>query len=130
MSTDYSVVCDTCKEYRHLGQRMASTYSFGYGSKDRETPTEIMEWIAGHADQGHKLTILWSDAVPENCLDAEELAALKVALARSIEPSYVEQWMLEPNPMFGGRQPLQVMRDGHAELLWRMMDRLESGMPG
>lgn len=66
MSVDYQVYCVTCKKARHLGQRMAATFSFGYGSNDRETPPKIMEWIGDHIDCDHELRILWTDDVPDD----------------------------------------------------------------
>lgn len=51
MSTDYDVVCVKCRKGIHLGQRMAiDIYSFGFGSKDTETPPKIMRWIADHCE--------------------------------------------------------------------------------
>ena len=64
MSTDYSVICISCEESSHLGQRMAMTYSFGYGSKDITTPPKIMEWIAGHVDNGHNVKVVNSEDTP------------------------------------------------------------------
>lgn len=65
MSTDYSVACDTCKMYRHLGQRFASMhYAFGYGKNDDETRNKILEWISEHVEDRHKVSIYVSQFEP------------------------------------------------------------------
>jgi hypothetical protein len=66
MSTDYDVVCDECKQSRHLGQFMGGLYSFGYGSKDTETTPTIMRWISEHLDHVKALRVMNTDCVPED----------------------------------------------------------------
>lgn len=48
MSVDWTVVCDRCREYCHLGQDMGGTCSFGYGSKDEEGRVVVGEFISEH----------------------------------------------------------------------------------
>ena len=48
MSVDWSVVCDKCKQYHHLGQDMGGICSFGYGSKDQGGREQAGEFIAEH----------------------------------------------------------------------------------
>ncbi len=61
MSTDWNVVCDKCKKVRHLGQRMAMTCSFGFGSNDTEGHKEVAEWVSLHLECGPPLRIEVSD---------------------------------------------------------------------
>lgn len=61
MSTDYSIACTNCGEVRHLGQRFASGWAFGYGSFDSPTHEKIGEWIQQHIAQNHELRVYWSD---------------------------------------------------------------------
>jgi hypothetical protein len=70
VSTDFDVVCDKHAQYRHLGQRMGTTYSFGYGRNDVETQGVIAEWIIDHLGCG--LRIVNSDVdLPGHYVDAE-----------------------------------------------------------
>ncbi len=55
MSTDFDIVCMTCKQRSHLGQIMAARCSFGYGSKDVEGREEVAEKVYSHL--GHDLRI-------------------------------------------------------------------------
>ncbi len=55
MSTDFDVVCLACKQRSHLGQRMATVYSFGDGSKDISGRERVAEKICNHL--GHDLQI-------------------------------------------------------------------------
>lgn len=63
MSTDFELVCNTCKWRTHLGQRMASVFSFGYGSNDVKGAAEVAETIVGHL--GHDLRIFESEDGPQ-----------------------------------------------------------------
>jgi hypothetical protein len=44
---------------------MGMIYSFGYGSKDAETPPKIMEWISEHVYSKHTLGIALTHDVPD-----------------------------------------------------------------
>ena len=55
MSTDFSVACHTCRVVMHLGQRMADTYSFGFGSSDEDGAAIVAFYI--HEHLSHDLRI-------------------------------------------------------------------------
>jgi len=65
MSTDFTVVDDETKTYWHLGQRMATKYSFGYGSNDAEGISHAAEKIVDHLRLGKSLRIVLTDDIPE-----------------------------------------------------------------
>lgn len=48
MSTDWSVICDSCETYRHLGQDSGGIPSFGLGSKDEEGRKVVAEFVSEH----------------------------------------------------------------------------------
>jgi DNA-binding XRE family transcriptional regulator len=48
-------------------------------------------------------------------------------LSEIIEKADFATWLRKPNPVFGGRQPLQLIEDGRSDELWRMVYELESG---
>ena len=58
MSTDMVAVCDTCREEIHLGQRMGSGYSFGYGPRDAIGHGRAAEWCVEHAIHGRGVRVL------------------------------------------------------------------------
>ena len=64
MSTDWNVVCDKCKMYSHLGQRMGGLYTFGWGSKDDVGREKIGEFISDHVYHSN-LRIVLTDDLPE-----------------------------------------------------------------
>jgi hypothetical protein len=55
MSTDWDVVCYTCKLYTHLGQRFTTGPTFGFGTNDPQGRLIAAEFIAEHV--GHDLRI-------------------------------------------------------------------------
>ena len=65
MSTDFNVVDDEEKTFWHLGQRMSTTYSFGYGSKDQDGAANAAEMIVDHLRLGKSLRIVLTDDIPE-----------------------------------------------------------------
>ena len=65
MSTDFTVVDDETKTYWHLGQRMATNYSFGYGSNDAEGISNAAEKIGEQLRYGKRLRIVLTDDIPE-----------------------------------------------------------------
>jgi hypothetical protein len=65
MSTDFNVVDDDKKTFWHLGQRMATTYSFGFGSTDHEGASNAAERIADRLQPGKSLRIVLTDDIPE-----------------------------------------------------------------
>jgi len=67
MSTDFDVACHTCKKRKHLGQRMAMTFSFGFGSNDVSGASEASEFICNHL--GHDLRIYDVENVPPGFAD-------------------------------------------------------------
>jgi len=65
MSTDFTAVDDEQKVFWHLGQRMSTTYSFGFGSKDHEGAAKAAEMIVDHLRYGKSLRIVLTDDIPE-----------------------------------------------------------------
>ena len=65
MSTDFNVVDDEEKTFWHLGQRMSTVYSFGFGSRDHEGAAKAAELVAGHLKIGKSLRIVLTDDIPE-----------------------------------------------------------------
>lgn len=63
MSTDFNVVNYTNKTWWHLGQRMATTYSFGYGSKDSHGASNASNLIVKYL--GDELGIVDTDNIPD-----------------------------------------------------------------
>lgn len=63
MSTNFDVACYDCEVSHHLGQRMANSCSFGYGTGDVKGAAQAAEFIHDHL--GHTLVILETDQVPE-----------------------------------------------------------------
>lgn len=68
MSVDWSILCDKCSEYCHLGQDTASGASFGYGSQDIDGRESAGEFISDHLDHnradGESLRIVITDNIP------------------------------------------------------------------
>ena len=48
MSVDWTVVCDKCERYFHLGQDMGGICSFGYGSNDSDGQQKVADLISEH----------------------------------------------------------------------------------
>ncbi len=67
MSTDFNVVNHTNKTWWHLGQRMAITYSFGYGSRDLHGASSAGRLIEAHL--GNDLRIVEVDSIPDGYIE-------------------------------------------------------------
>ena len=77
MSTDYDAACFTCRRVHHIGQRMASTYSFGWGSHDAEGRAQVWEWLTRHLEpewpaEPHDVRILPSDCSDTRGFEVDE----------------------------------------------------------
>jgi hypothetical protein len=70
MSIDYSIACERCKVYHHLGQHMAAKFSLGYGTGDEKKTAEIGDFILEHADH-QSLRLHKTDDIPEDHEDVE-----------------------------------------------------------
>lgn len=66
MSTDYDVACETCRTHRHLGQRFASGWAFGYGTGAVDSHRRAGEFIIEHVDAGHVVRVRASESVPSD----------------------------------------------------------------
>jgi hypothetical protein len=71
MSTDFVAVCDECREEIHLGQRMGSEFSFGYGRNDAVGQSQIAEWCLDHSTHGNGVRVLMAQSELHQKLDAE-----------------------------------------------------------
>ena len=82
MSLDFSVICERCRYYRHLGQRTAMKDSFGYGSFDDRGPTKAAAFIANHLY--HNLRIVQTDNIPNHYYNYEKIELEKEQKCNSI----------------------------------------------
>jgi hypothetical protein len=64
MSTDYSAVCDACREGIHIGQRFSSGWAFGYGTNDAPGRLAAGKFIQGHVHNAFGLRVVRTDDVP------------------------------------------------------------------
>ncbi len=68
MSVDWSVLCDKCKKYHHLGQDMGGLCTFGYGSSNHEGREEAGEFVSEHLAHnsgfGLSLRVVCTDNIP------------------------------------------------------------------
>ncbi len=76
MSVDWTVVCDKCEEYHHLGQEMYDFCGFGYGSQDTEGRYCAGKFISDHLahNWAHDecLRIVKTDSIPIGYVNSEE----------------------------------------------------------
>ena len=66
MSTDFSCVDDEKRVYWHLGQRMSTRYSFGYGRDDFAGQEGAAELICEHINYGKSLRVVLTDDIPDD----------------------------------------------------------------
>lgn len=82
MSLDFSVMCERCRYYRHLGQRTTLKDSLGYGSIDDTGMTKAAEFIANHLC--HNLRIVETNNIPDHYYDYETIEWKKTQKWNSI----------------------------------------------
>jgi DNA-binding transcriptional regulator YiaG len=107
--TSTSRVQDLCQRYKLVRPDLTRLTGYSLRSVDK--------WAAG--DQP-------STAARKQL---QELTRLLTALAEVMEPSYVGQWMKDPNEAFQGSTPLQVIERGESDRIWRMVYRVQTGEP-
>jgi hypothetical protein len=66
MSADFSCVDDEKGVYWHLGQRMSTRYSFGYGRNDFAGQEDAAELICEHINYGKSLRVVLTDDIPDD----------------------------------------------------------------
>lgn len=66
MSTDWSVVCRSCKSGIHLGQRFTFGPVFGFHRDDSEGRERSGNFISEHIGHEPPLQILLTDAIPDD----------------------------------------------------------------
>ena len=66
MSADFSCVDDEKRVYWHLGQRMSTRYSFGYGRDDFAGQEGAAELICEHINYGKSLRVVLTDYIPDD----------------------------------------------------------------
>lgn len=59
-----------------------------------------------------------------------EIQRLQLALARVMQADFVGTWLQTPNPAFDDFKPIEIVERGEIDRLWRMIHRLEAGLPG
>ena len=60
----------------------------------------------------------------------KELEKIKKELAEIVDPSIIDKWFETPNASFDNNSPLEIHFQGKTHLLWEMLYRLQTGMPG
>lgn len=58
-----------------------------------------------------------------------ELRRLREELAAITAPEAIADWLQMPNEYFGGISPMQIIERGEADRLWRLIWRLQDGVP-
>jgi DNA-binding transcriptional regulator YiaG len=58
-----------------------------------------------------------------------EMTRLHAALARVMKAEFIGTWLTTPVEEFDGLKPLEVIERGEIDRIWRMIYRLESGIP-
>ena len=74
----------------------------------------------------------WSQGSKPSSSTARRLTEIKrlfAALEKLVSPEAIGPWLKEPNPAFDGSTPLQVIKRGETDRIWRMVYELESGEP-
>jgi DNA-binding transcriptional regulator YiaG len=59
-----------------------------------------------------------------------ELARLERSLSSVMQAEFLPEWLQTPSDAFGGLKPLEVIERGEVDRIWKMIYRLESGVPG
>lgn len=59
-----------------------------------------------------------------------EIYRLWESLSELIDPEYLGDWLQTPNQSFDDLKPIEVIERGNINLLWAMVFRLQTGMPG
>ena len=59
-----------------------------------------------------------------------EIERLYEALSQVVDRECLGEWFDTPNSAFDGLKPLEVIERGKIDLLWDMVFRLKSGIPG
>jgi DNA-binding transcriptional regulator YiaG len=56
-----------------------------------------------------------------------QAARLCDALSESMQPTFVAQWLDQPNELLGNLKPVEAIERGHLDLVWQVADGLRSG---
>jgi len=59
----------------------------------------------------------------------QEIERLLDALATIMESEHIPVWLQTPNELAGNQSPLELLRSGQADRVWRVVFFLESGQP-
>lgn len=62
-----------------------------------------------------------------NTIDLEK--DIRTRLERLIEPEFIDSWLNFPNVAFEGKKPIELINEGHADPIYRMLYILENGEP-
>jgi hypothetical protein len=49
------------------------------------------------------------------------------ALAEAMQPTFVGQWLDQPNEMLGNLKPVEAIERGQIDLVWQVVEGLRSG---
>jgi transcriptional regulator with XRE-family HTH domain len=65
----------------------------------------------------------------EDARRLNELSRLLHELSQIIAPGAIAEWLETPNDYFGGFSPAQIVQKGESDRLWRLIWRLQDGVP-
>ncbi|MBN1476745.1 helix-turn-helix domain-containing protein [Candidatus Sumerlaeota bacterium] len=58
-----------------------------------------------------------------------ELCRLRKELVHIVAPEAISNWLQEPNEFLDGQSPVEIIRRGESDKLWRLIWRLQDGVP-
>ncbi len=59
----------------------------------------------------------------------KELSRLHEGLTLIMQPDAIQDWLMTPNEYFDGHSPVAVIEHGEIDRIWRMILRLQDGVP-
>ena len=68
-------------------------------------------------------------APPQLRRNLTQTSRLCKALSEAMEPTFVGQWLDQPNDMLAGLKPVEAIERGQIELVWQVVEGLRSGSP-
>lgn len=94
MSTDFTVICDECHSYVHLGQRFTTGPCFGYSNDDIRGRLIAAEFISQHIY--HALRVVVTDHIPVSYDPADGI--ITADLQEQVGPPEVCEAAMPPAP--------------------------------
>ena len=99
---------------------LAVRQAYGLNRSDFATLLEyserrVADWETGKVEPGSDVERRY-----------EELRRLHDGLSTIIRPKSISAWLAKENPAFGGRAPMELIRQGKNDLLWQMIFQLRA----